>query len=127
MDPTEQIPLPPSRPPRTLVTTYTPRTVYAYTAPRLLAAYASAAALTLLCCVVGLLAIFQSGATYTASFSTVFRFAKGSELSVEIQEGDLDARAPLPGYLKEAEVLEGRGRGGEKAPRGYESVGQEGE
>lgn len=63
---------------------------------------------------VGLSGIVLSGASYSESFSTVFRFAKGAETSVqEIATEDLDGRDPLPEYLGNASIFHGARGGGE--------------
>ncbi|USP72759.1 hypothetical protein yc1106_00033 [Curvularia clavata] len=94
----------PSAPPKTVVTIFTAQTVYAYSAQRLWAAYACAALVTLICVVTGIFTIFANGASYSSSFSTVFRFAKGTELSVEIKPEDLDGKSPLPEYLEKSQL-----------------------
>ncbi len=94
----------PKAPPKVMVTQYTAQTVYTYSADKLWTAYGIAALFTFCSVVVGMLTIHADGASYSSAFSTVLRVARGAELSVEVQESDLDGKNPLPSYLAKATV-----------------------
>lgn len=69
--------------------------------------------------------IFLNGASFSESFSSLFRISKGAQLSVGIEKEDLDGRDPLPGYLKTAVVVfPTAGQQAEKR-RLYEAVPEE--
>ncbi|KAI9710459.1 MAG: hypothetical protein M1812_007427 [Candelaria pacifica] len=91
-------------PPKTLVTQFTSQTVYVYAANKLWAAYGVAAVFTLGSVIIGILTILADGASYSNAFSTVLRVARAAELSIEVQESDLDGRDPLPTHLAKATV-----------------------
>ena len=78
--------------------------MYSYAAWKLWIAYGIAILLSALAVVVGAIYIELNAATYTDNFSTIFRIAKGAEISVPIDEKDLDGRDPLPTYLARATI-----------------------
>ncbi|KAF2109692.1 hypothetical protein BDV96DRAFT_635959 [Lophiotrema nucula] len=90
--------------PKVQVTHATTEIIYVYRADTLWAAYGAAAFCTLVSVLIGFLSIFICKAPYSNSFSTIFRFAKGAELSTEIVGEDLDGKSPLPRYLEQATV-----------------------
>ena len=45
-----------------------------------------------------------NGASYSNNFSTVFRAARGADISVEVEDEDLGGKDPLPKYLTEAQI-----------------------
>ena len=67
-------------------------------------AYGLAISLSALIVIIGLLAIYINGASFSYSFSSILRLSRGAEISVDINKADLDGRDPLPRYLKEATV-----------------------
>ena len=61
----------------------------------------------------GFIMLAHNRASYSDDFSTVFRVARGAELSERIAPADLHGHDPLPDYLEEAWVtLRKRGSGG---------------
>ena len=80
------------------------RNVYVYSALKLWAAYGVAVFLAGLAVFLGLVTICLNGVSYSSTFSTVFRVARGADVSVELQEEDLDGRDPLPKHLAKAQV-----------------------
>jgi hypothetical protein len=78
--------------------------VYSYAAWKLWIAYGIAILLSALAVMVGAIYIELNAATFSDNFSTIFRIAKGAEISVPIDEKDLDGRDPLPTYLARATI-----------------------
>ena len=78
--------------------------IYVYAAWKLWLAYGIVIALTAIAVIVGLLAMYENGATYSNDFSTIFRVAKGAEVDVMIKAEDLDGKDPLPKYLADARI-----------------------
>ena len=78
--------------------------IYVYSAMKLWFAYGTAIMLSSITVISGLIAMLKSGASYSANFSTVFRAARGAEVSTEIQIEDLDARDPIKDYVADARV-----------------------
>ncbi|KAL2689019.1 hypothetical protein Neosp_003070 [[Neocosmospora] mangrovei] len=78
---------------------------------RLWLIYGLAIGLSTLVVAVGLLMVALNGISYSDSFTTILRLAKGADLSVEINEADLDGRDPLPKYLKAATIKFQKGTG----------------
>lgn len=74
----------------------------------LCAAYGVATLLAGLAVLVGLVAILLNGASYSNSFSTVFRVARGAEVNTRIKDDDMDGKDPLPEYLSKSEVRLGK-------------------
>jgi hypothetical protein len=99
-----------SAPPKTMVTQFTVQTVYVYAANKLWAAYGVAALFTIGSVIIGIHVILANGASYGNAFSTVLRIAQAAELSVEVQESDLDGKNPLPSYLAKATVTMSGGK-----------------
>jgi hypothetical protein len=46
----------------------------------------------------------QSNAAYSNNFSTIFRAARGAQISAEVRDGDLEGKDPLPKYVKKSKV-----------------------
>ena len=67
-------------------------------------AYGVAIFFTVIAVCIGLAAMLVNGSSYSNSFSTIVRAARGAEITVTIQEDDLDGKDVLPQYLKEAEI-----------------------
>lgn len=84
------------------------RVMYVYTPWRLWLPYGIAIALTMIVVAIGFVTMLLNGASYSVDFSTFFRTAKASGLSVKIQEEDLQGRDPLPKYLAKAWVTMAR-------------------
>ena len=80
------------------------RNIYVYSAFKLWAAYGAALFLAVLTALLGLVAMFLNGASYSGNFSAVFLAARGAVLSEKIRNQDLGGEDPLPRYLKEAQV-----------------------
>ena len=93
-----------SAPPPTNVTFQTTQNIYVYAVWKLWLAYGIAIGLAVVAAVVALLAMYENEATYSNSFSTIFRLAKGAEVDVKIQEDDLDGKDPLPEYIANARI-----------------------
>ena len=81
--------------------------VYIYSRWKLWTAYGAAIALTAIVLFVGSVAIVLNDASYSESFSTIFRIARGAVVSVDIKAEDLDGRDPLPEYLCNARIALG--------------------
>ncbi|KAK8070585.1 hypothetical protein PG997_010788 [Apiospora hydei] len=81
-------------------------TVYVYAPDKLWAAYGAAAAASLAGVILGLIATAASRGSYTGSLSTILRITRNAELSVKIEEEDLDGKGALPGYLAKATMRE---------------------
>lgn len=79
---------------------------YTYAAWKLGAAYGAAILGATIAVAIGLTHIVISKACYSNSFSTIFRAARGADISAgsSINEQDLIGRDPLPKYLGNAEV-----------------------
>lgn len=67
-------------------------------------AYGIAIGMTTVCLAVGFIAILINGASYSDNFSTIFRAARGADLSKEVRSEDCDGKDPLPAYLEETKV-----------------------
>lgn len=80
------------------------RNIYTYSALKLWAAYGVAIFLAVLTVLLGLVAMFLNGASYSGNFSAVFLAAKGASLSENIHAQDLGGEDPLPRYLATAQV-----------------------
>ncbi|KAK8074135.1 hypothetical protein PG994_005034 [Apiospora phragmitis] len=98
---------PTTAPPKVPVTRTTSQTVYVYAPDKLWAAYGAAAAATLAGVVLGLIATVASCGSYTGSLSTILRITRNAELSVKIEESDLDGKGALPVYLARATMRVG--------------------
>ena len=48
--------------------------------------------------------MLRSDAAYSDNFSTIFRAARGSKISEEVLDEDLNGKDPLPKYLQKAKV-----------------------
>lgn len=105
------------------VTSHEYHTVYSYSKWKLWLPYGIAILSAGIAVCVGLSAMVLSGAAYSDSFSTVFRYAKGAETSVhEILTEDLDGRDPLPKYLGNSSVLHRAHGDGEKGNAAYKQL-----
>ncbi|KAK8023737.1 hypothetical protein PG993_011803 [Apiospora rasikravindrae] len=100
---------PSTAPPKVPVTRSTSQTVYIYAPDKLWAAYGAAAAASFAGVVLGLIATAASRGSYTGSLSTILRITRNAELSVKIEEEDLDGKGALPGYLAKATMRVGGG------------------
>jgi hypothetical protein len=83
----------------------TVQTVYVYAANKLWAAYGIAALFTIGSVIIGIFVVLANGASYSNVFSTVLRIARAAELSIKVQESDLEGKNPLPSYLAKATVV----------------------
>lgn len=81
---------------------------YAYSAATLWLAYGTAILIAFSTVVLGCLAIFSSGLSYSSSFSTVFRISSHAFVSTRISREDAVGQDPLPKHLAEATVSFGR-------------------
>ncbi|KAK7946248.1 uncharacterized protein PG986_010569 [Apiospora aurea] len=97
------------RTPKVTVMRSTSQTVYVYAPDKLWAAYGAAAAASFAGVVLGLIATAASRGSYTGSLSTILRITRNAELSVKIEEEDLDGKGALPGYLAKATMRVGEG------------------
>jgi hypothetical protein len=104
------------------------RVITTYSSEKLWLAYGLAIAITVLNVCLGLLAVFQTGASFTLNFSTIVRAAKNADVSVETDEFTLPGRDPLPeGWKKAVFTLRSPGAGleGKGLEKGeYDSVNQ---
>ncbi|CZT20043.1 uncharacterized protein RCC_05900 [Ramularia collo-cygni] len=100
--------------------------VYSYGSDKLWLAYGIAIGVTTLNVLVGLWAIVQTGASFTANFSTIVRVAKNAVIEADMRETRLPGRDPLPKRLAKAEIqlLEGEGLLGMKRHESEESIQQ---
>lgn len=74
--------------------------VYDYDLAKLWLPYGLAIAVTVLNVAIGLFSIFQTGASFTADFSTIIRMAKNAEvLGADTMEATLPGKDPLPRML----------------------------
>ncbi|KAI1129960.1 hypothetical protein F5Y10DRAFT_290393 [Nemania abortiva] len=89
-------------PPMPNVTTTTYRPIYQYSPRQLWIAYGVAIAVSTLATFLGFLAIFVNNSNYSSNFSSVYRAAYGSKLSVTMRAEDAKAMDPLPRYLAKA-------------------------
>ena len=80
------------------------RNIYTYSALKLWAAYGVAIFLALLTALLGLVAIFLNGASYSNNFSTTFRAARGAAISEKVYAGDVAGEDPLPKRLAKAQA-----------------------
>lgn len=72
--------------------------------------------------------MFAQGVSYSSKFSTVLLAGRAAELSVPVQEADLNASDPLPTYLGNATVRFNRaGMTGFRASRLYGQNNERGE
>jgi len=78
--------------------------VYAYSVWKLWLAYGIAILVSALAVIVGMTVIWLHGASHSNNFSAIFRTARGAQLSVKIENEDLNGQDPLPKYLEEATV-----------------------
>ena len=91
-------------PPPTNVTIHSYHNVYAYSAMKLWIAYGLAIFAAIFALAFGLSAILANGASYSHTFSSIYRAARGSAMSVALKEEDTDNSDPLPEYLARAKV-----------------------
>ncbi|KAI0410468.1 hypothetical protein F5X98DRAFT_359526 [Xylaria grammica] len=89
-------------PPMPTVTSTVYKAVYQYSSRQLWIAYGVAIAASTLASLFGLLAVAFNYANYSSDFSSVYRTAHGSKLSVKMREEDMSATDPLPEYLAKA-------------------------
>lgn len=78
--------------------------IYIYSAIKLWAAYGVTIFLAALTVLLGLITIFLNGVSYSNSFSTIFRAAKGASIGERITDGDVIGEDPLPKRLAMAQV-----------------------
>lgn len=77
---------------------------FLYSPGRLWLAYGTAIACSTFAVTAGLWSIIADGVYYSQTFSTIFRFSRGSELGCEILSKDFNGAEPLPKYLALARV-----------------------
>ncbi|KAE9368893.1 hypothetical protein N431DRAFT_382690 [Stipitochalara longipes BDJ] len=94
----------PYAPPLTNVTLPFYQTVYVYTPLKLWVAYGLATLFATIAVLIGLLAMFSNGITYSNQFSTILRTARYSQMKTAILPEDSDGKDPLPEYLARASV-----------------------
>lgn len=78
--------------------------VYVYSATKLWLAYGLSILFTLVATAIGFWALVTEGASYRDNFSTVFRIARGADVSVAMNEEDLDGNDPIPAHVKNASI-----------------------
>ncbi|KAI5199164.1 hypothetical protein AUEXF2481DRAFT_31775 [Aureobasidium subglaciale EXF-2481] len=120
-------PATPYYPPPVNVTSITYQNLYAYSATMLWLSYGVALFLALITVIVGSMAIFSSGFSYSSSFSTVLRTASHAAISTDISRNDATGQDPLPEHLCKATILFDRinQQGGESAAKEVLMVKQE--
>lgn len=94
----------PYAPPLTNVTLPMYQTVYLYAPFKLWVAYGLATLFAAIAVLIGLLAIFSNGITYSNHFSTILRTARYAQMKTTILPEDADGKDPLPIYLARASV-----------------------
>lgn len=95
--------------------------VYVYSAWKLWLAYGIAIALAAASVGLALITIWVSKASFSDNFSTIFRVARGADVSVVIQTQDMTGEDPLPSYLSKARVRLGGDTGASAGKRGESS------
>ncbi|KAG9747558.1 hypothetical protein KCU73_g7317, partial [Aureobasidium melanogenum] len=86
------------------VTTITYRNLYAYSAAMLWLAYGTALLVATVTIAMGCVAIYSSGLSYSASFSTILRASSHAFVSATISKDDAVGQDPLPKHLAEATI-----------------------
>jgi len=80
------------------------QTVYLYAPFKLWVAYGLATLFAAIAVLIGLLAMFSNGITYSNHFSTILRMARYAQMKTTILPEDADGKDPLPIYLARASV-----------------------
>ncbi|KAF7191967.1 hypothetical protein HII31_06612 [Pseudocercospora fuligena] len=73
--------------------------LFVYSPGKLWLAYGIALGSALICAIIGLLAIFSTGASYTTSFSTILRVVRQARLATDVAQEDKPGKDPLPAEL----------------------------
>ncbi|KEQ66144.1 uncharacterized protein M437DRAFT_72949 [Aureobasidium melanogenum CBS 110374] len=94
----------PHYPPPVNITIVTYYSQYEYAAAMLGLAYGTAVLMATIIVVLGCIAIFSSGLSYSSSFSTVLRTTSHASVSTEISREDAVGQDPLPKHLAEATI-----------------------
>lgn len=81
-----------------------PAAIYAYDATTLWIAYGTSIAFAAIAVLVGAIALYLNGASYSDNFSTVVRVAKTASFSVEVKDSDGSGSDPLPKHLRGARL-----------------------
>ncbi|KAI5194538.1 hypothetical protein E4T39_08616 [Aureobasidium subglaciale] len=97
-------PATPYYPPPVNVTSITYQNLYAYSAMMLWLSYGVALFLATITVVVGSMAIFSSGFSYSSTFSTVLRTTSHATISSDISRNDATGQDPLPEHLCKATI-----------------------
>ncbi|KAK4505519.1 hypothetical protein PRZ48_003482 [Zasmidium cellare] len=93
----------PFAPPLVNVTLNLYGNIYDYDQAKLWLPYGLAIGVTVLNVAIGLFSMFQTGASFTANFSTIVRMAKNAEiLSADTSESSIPGKDPLPKSLAQA-------------------------
>lgn len=78
--------------------------VYSYAQDKLWLAYGLAIGVSFLNVLAGLWAVWSTGASFTANFSTLVRAARNADVSLAVHEESLPGKDPLPEEMKGAEM-----------------------
>ena len=78
--------------------------VYSYAMDKLWLAYGIAIGVCVLNVVVGFVAVFTTGASFTDNFSTITRMARNATIEADLSESRLAGKDPLPRHLAKAEM-----------------------
>ncbi|KAI0971595.1 hypothetical protein F4678DRAFT_89997 [Xylaria arbuscula] len=89
-------------PPMANVTTITYGPVYQYSSRDLWISYGVTVAVSAVASFIGLSAIYFNNASYSDSFSSIYRTAHSAKLNVKMRAEDMNATDPLPRYLAKA-------------------------
>jgi hypothetical protein len=81
------------------------QTIYLYTAYKLWIAYGIAIMFSTTGVLIGLLAVFLNGVSYTNHFSTILQTARYARRDTDILPEDTDGKDPLPVYLAKAQAV----------------------
>ena len=86
------------------VTFFTYHNVYTYSPTKLWVAYGLAIFFTACSSIFGLFAVVANRASYSLTFSSVFRASRRAVMSVELKGRDIDIQDPLPSHLAKAKL-----------------------
>jgi hypothetical protein len=108
------------------VTTITYQNLYAYSVALLWFAYGTAVLITSITVVMGCVAIFSTGISYSSSFSTVLRTTSHAFVSTRISRDDAIGQDPLPKHLADATIAFDNDDQRDEEPGATEEVGVKG-
>jgi hypothetical protein len=80
------------------------RNIYVYSPWLLWFPYGFSIALATVAVILGTICLISSGASFSATFSTILRVSHEAKLSSSVYDADADGRDPLPEHLAKAEL-----------------------